>query len=354
MRGDQTPFDGKYTNPNIFNREVEWWWTHAVADNTVGGNAPASVQVVFFMGYLFDRPIPVISPEFYITIDGTFPDGSIFSESLIAADAIISHSGEKIHGNWWGVGEFTTSSDFKTFDINLHGLLNSVQGTIHLEANAPHHFACNTTSTPYFAPATPEGQLTDDEKVVYNQIGWPVATPGGKATIDLKVKDKSLQFQGTGYHDHNWMPQPIQEIISTWHFGQATVGPYTLSYLRVQPSDTERSLTTGFLARNGIILQNQCSVGKTGNDRSVLTPWGLKHSDESGVDVPQGYIIEYFLTNGEHYRFNLTEQIEVSDMDKYHRSVGSISGGKDEEEPVSGYTVFEWLNPGLAKYVPSS
>lgn len=347
-------FDGQYVYPTVLNSETEWWWSHAVADDAIGANPPASIQVIFFMGYLFGPPIPVISPQFYISVTGNYADGRTFSYTLPALNGVVTSIGQEVDGLWLGAGRFKTSADLSTYTITFDGLLSPIKGTIKLTSNAPHHFGCNSTTSPYFDSDIPSGRLTESETKLYSQIGWPATIPGGKAVVDLKIAGKSFQFEGTGYHDQNWMPEPIQNFISTWYFGAATVGPYTFSYLAVRTIDSDRTLTTGFLARDGIVLQNQCGTDKQGNDRSSLTPFGVIHNPVSGVDVPQGYNIDYILTNGEQYSFQLTEIAEVVDMNVYHQSVGSVKGGKVGEEPSEGHTVFEWLNPGLVTYTPSS
>ena len=173
----------------------------------------------------------------------------------------------------------------------------------------------------------------------------------------MMINGAKLEFHGYGYHDANWSPAPINNVVTTWDFGSAKVGPYDLSYISVTPVNSTRLLNTGFLSHNGIILQNQCSVqGTKTNDLSIITPYGLQHDTVSGVDVPQGFIIEYILTNGEKFSFNLTSNgaAQNPDFSVYHRWAGTATGGKVGEPPYHGLTVFEWLNPGLVTYTPPS
>ncbi|KAJ7641284.1 hypothetical protein FB45DRAFT_1022045 [Roridomyces roridus] len=111
----------------------------------------------------------------------------------------------------------------------------------------------------------------------------------------------------------------------------------------------------GYLSRNGVVLQNQCSLGGTKNaDYSTVTPYGLENDQVAGVAVPTGYLIGYVLANGEEFLFNLSSIAGAQNPDQnvYHRWVGRASGGKVGEEPEEGLTVFEWLNPGLTTYSP--
>lgn len=175
--------------------------------------------------------------------------------------------------------------------------------------------------------------------------------------MDLTINGSKLQFSGNGYHDANWSPQPINAAVDTWFFGSAQIGPYDLSYISITPTNSQKILTTGYLSHNGVVLENQCSLqGSKTKDISVITPWGSHQDTVANVLVPQGFIIEYILQNGDQYRFNLTSTggVQNPDQNVYHRWVGTGTGGKVGEPPSSGLTVFEWLNPGLAVYTPPS
>ena len=170
------------------------------------------------------------------------------------------------------------------------------------------------------------------------------------------VNGTKLQFTGKGYHDANWAPQALNEAVSSWYFGSAQVGPYDLSYISVTPINSSKILNTGYLSRNGVVLQNQCSLdGTKTNDHSIITPYGLVNDTTAGgVSVPTGFIIDYILENGETFSFNLSSVAggQNPDTAAYHRWNGLASGGKVGDAISSGLTVFEWLNPGLASYTP--
>ena len=173
----------------------------------------------------------------------------------------------------------------------------------------------------------------------------------------MTINGTQLVFSGFGYHDANWSPVPLNDAVSTWFFGSAQIGPYDLSYISVTPTNSTKVLNTGYLSRHGVVLQNQCSLnGTKSNDLSIITPYGLEHDAAAGVDVPTGFVIEYILANDEHFVFNLTSvnRAQNPDQNAYHRWVGTGEGGKVGEKASVGLTVFEWLNPGLTAYAPSS
>lgn len=174
--------------------------------------------------------------------------------------------------------------------------------------------------------------------------------------VDVVVDGVPLQFTGDGYHDGNWAPVALNDIVSTWYFGQGQVGPYDFSYVYATPASTNSpsplTLTTGYLSIDGTILQNQCSVeGTKTTDISTITPYGSVEDD--ALTVPAGYVIEFVLANGEAYSFNLSSTGQNPDQSLYHRWVGTAVGGNVASgEQLEGSTVFEWLNPGLVAYTP--
>ena len=301
-------------------------------------------------GYVLGPRVPG-APEFYVSVDGILPNGIPFGETLVASAAEVTAVGERVTGVWEGVGGFQTSEDLSSFSVHFEGLNSPVTGTITMNANAIHHYACNGTTSPYFDSAIPEGELTENEKIFYQQVGWAITIPGGNATVDLHIEDTPLFFQGSGYHDQNWFPQLLSDIVATWSFGAGQAGPYTFSYIEVQTIDSNRTFTTGFLARDGVVLQNQCNTETTGNDRSILTPYGIDTESTSGVLTPKGYIVDYLLANGEHFSFNITALGRNPDLSIYHRSTGTAVGGKVGGNSYKGSTLFEWLNPGLVPYI---
>ncbi|KAJ7199681.1 hypothetical protein GGX14DRAFT_661702 [Mycena pura] len=353
-------FDGQYINPNASNVQVEWWWGQAIAE-PIGNNPPAAFQFIFYQGQPIAPPGPKDPslPEFFISINGFFSNGSQFAGTLPASSGTVSTSGQDVAGTWDGAGSFEGSADLRTFTAKFDAPALGFVGTVTLKTNAngaAHHFGCNTTSDPYFSSAVPAGAvLSDAETVLFKQLGWATTLPGAISEVNMLINGTPLKFTGQGYHDANFLPKPLNLVVSTWFFGSATVGEYDLSYVKAQAANSSKVLSTGYLAKNGVVLQNQCSVlGAKNTDVSQVTPYGLEHDAVAGVDAPTGFIIEYILRDGEHYRFNLSSigGAQNPDQSIYHRWVGGAAGGKVGDEPQHGLTVFEWLNPGLVPYNP--
>lgn len=307
-------------------------------------------------GYIFGRSDPS-DPEFYISIDGLFPDGTPLHFTLPATGATVTSAGTETYGTWDGAGTFV-SAPGRYYDMTFASA--DITGSISLTVSgAPNHFACNTTTSPFFSSIAP-GSLSADDQVLFNNLGWAVSAPAGRVAVSLTVDGTPLMFTGTGYHDQNFISVSdlFGDVITQWFFGTAQVGPYVFSYLETQTFGSSNVVTTGFLARDGVVLQNQCSLASSSSTQppntSKLSRFGVIRSEASGVDVPAGYTITYTLSDGEQFIFNLTETTEVLDLPVYHRSIVPVTGGKVGESPSEGVVLFEWLNPGVNVYTPPS
>ncbi|OSC98917.1 hypothetical protein PYCCODRAFT_1427569 [Trametes coccinea BRFM310] len=351
------PHDGQYIDVNSGNNATEWWWVQAGGPAEDGG-APPSLHVTFYQGYpltpLRDAAGGPNAPEFYIVLNGAFPNGTVFAYTLPATSSSVTNAGEAVTGTWAGAGVFHNSADLSTFTVALNAPELGVTGTLEIQSNGPAHFGCNTTASPYFGSAIPAGaELNAAEEIFYKQLGWATSQPGGPARVDVTLSGSRLQFTGQGYHDANWMPQPIDAFMDDWYFFDAQVGPFDLSAVYAAITDTTRVFNTGFLEESGSILQNQCSVqGSRNEDKISITPYGLAVDEAFHMNVMQGFILEYTLKNGDVYSFNLTGQSLVLDQPIYHRWVGSAVGGKVGGKQYTGVAMYDWLNPSLTPYNP--
>ncbi|KAI0759141.1 hypothetical protein BD413DRAFT_289274 [Trametes elegans] len=349
------PHDGQYIDASPQNNASEWWWAQISAP-AEEGQAPPSLHVTFYQGY----PLSAVraasggtdAVENYIVLNGAFPNGSVISYKLPATSSRVSHSGEAVSGTWPGAGSFQNSGDLSTFTVTLDAPAFAVHGTLEIRSSGPPHFGCNTTASPYFESAIPDGaSLAPSEEILYKQVGWPTSQPGGGARIDVTLGDTRLQFAGEGYHDQWFMAQPMDAFLDDWYYLNAQVGPYDLSAVYAALKGAEREFTTGFLGQADAILQNQCGVrGARTSDVVTITPFGLAFDEPSGVNVMDGFTLAYTLRNGDEYRFNLTGQSIVLNRAFYHRWVGSAVGGKVGGTQYSGVSMYDWLNPGLRPY----
>ncbi|KAH8078740.1 hypothetical protein BXZ70DRAFT_1012718 [Cristinia sonorae] len=338
------PYDGQFIEVNNTNSAVEWWYAQALGAPVANG-VTSSFQILFNLGALVAvGPRDPAAPLYTLAITGFFSNGTAFEVTLAAENATVtSGHGEEVTGTWGSIARFHASRDLKTFDMKFTH--PQISGTVVFKANNAPHYACNSTSSPTFTSVSKGLTLSESEEVLFNQLGWIATTPGSAAKVDLTVKGAPLKFVGNGYHDHNFTPLPINALVSSWYCGNARVGPYDMSFVLVKPRDNSTNiLTTGYLSRNGVVLQNQCSInGTKSRDFSLTTPYGAK--TEAGVVVPEGYIVDYVLHNGEKFSFNLTSYDANPKRASYLRWVGNIVGGSvSKGEKFTGATMLELIS----------
>ncbi|KAJ4492852.1 hypothetical protein C8J55DRAFT_418707 [Lentinula edodes] len=347
-------FDGQYIQPNLTNTAVEWWWGSAVGASQSPGTPGPVLQFLFYQGYSILADFNHSSlPEYYITINGFFSNGNNFSLTVPATSGNISEgNNNSVTGTWGTVGAFQISSDLKTMAVTFDApdAPYGISGSMNFTSNRANHYGCNVTDSPYFDVVKPVKTLNDAEQVLFNQLGWAVAIPGGTVNVDVRINGTRLQFTGNGYHDQNWMPLALNEFISSWYFGFAEVGPYTLSYVSAAPLDSSIVFNTGYLATDNAVLQNQCSVdGSKTTDISIIRPTGEMAGAE-GTIAPSGWTLNYIIDDGTEFEFLIVPTGVNPDIAIYQRWTGLISGGKKGEESYEGVATFEWLNPGLNVY----
>ncbi|KAJ2985112.1 hypothetical protein NUW54_g10259 [Trametes sanguinea] len=96
------PHDGQYIDVNSGNNATEWWWVQAGGPAENGG-APPSLHVTFYQGYpltpLREAAGGSNAPEFYIVLNGAFPNGTVFAYTLPATSSSVTHAGEAVDGH---------------------------------------------------------------------------------------------------------------------------------------------------------------------------------------------------------------------------------------------------------------
>lgn len=122
-------------------------------------------------------------PEYYITINGYFSNGSEFSVTVPSTSGDITEgAGNAVTGTWGTVGSFQTSSDLKTMSVSFDApdAPYGISGTMHFTSNRANHYGCNVTDSPYFEGfmPPPAQALSEAEQVLFTQLGWAVSIPG--------------------------------------------------------------------------------------------------------------------------------------------------------------------------------
>ncbi|PKN65796.1 MAG: hypothetical protein CVU54_18530 [Deltaproteobacteria bacterium HGW-Deltaproteobacteria-12] len=67
--------------------------------------------------------------------------------------------------------------------------------------------------------------------------GWIIACPRAKVSGKLFIKDKVIEVQGNGYHDHNWGNTDLYDLFKGWYWGRLNDPKYTIIYSNTQLLD---------------------------------------------------------------------------------------------------------------------
>ncbi|KAI0768818.1 hypothetical protein BD413DRAFT_614305 [Trametes elegans] len=307
------------------------WWRVQVGSPGEGDEGPASLYITFYEGYPISALREVAggpdAPEFYNIINGAYPDGEVIAYTIPASSASVTYDGEAVNGQWSGAGKFHNAADLFTFTVTLDAPDHGISGTLE-KSDSPGHFGCNSTTSPYLDTILPAGTpLSENEVMFFKRLGWATSQPGGAATADVVLNGTAFSFAGKGYHDQNWMPRPADAFLDDWYFLNAQAGPYDLSAVLAAVTGSARDTTTGFLVRDGVVLQNQCGLqGPRDRDALVPAPWDAAPDEANGLASL------------------------ILDQAIYHRWVGSAVGGKAGGEQYTGVSQDDWLNPSLRPY----
>jgi hypothetical protein len=175
--------------------------------------APASFYSDDAEGYAFGPHDPLL-PEYYIAINGFFPNGTKFATTLPAISGKVTTSHEEVTGTWSGAGAFKGSADLSTFTVTLNAPSAGFEGTVKLTSNAGHHFGCNSTTDPYFSTAIPSGtKLSAAETLLYTQLGWATTIPGmyqNGHSLHYVVVMIFCRCRVRCQYDDQWVETPFQ------------------------------------------------------------------------------------------------------------------------------------------------
>ncbi|KAL4735274.1 hypothetical protein BDV11DRAFT_174017 [Aspergillus similis] len=208
-------FDGPKVQ-SVNETTYDWWYFDSINPN---GNS--SLAVVFFLeapksGFVSTSNLSSLD---FVQISGSFPNGTLFSEFILADDAIISTQGDGANGNREGSGfSWSGAPDLSRYVVSIDSVKTGINGTFSLRSTAPPHYPCS--------PALPGQSLT-----VLPGVGWANGIPDADVTVNVQIGDTLIDFVGIGYHDKNWGVTPFTDSVGSWYWGHARMGPYSIVWL---------------------------------------------------------------------------------------------------------------------------
>ncbi|KAB5545590.1 hypothetical protein GE09DRAFT_1061033 [Coniochaeta sp. 2T2.1] len=320
----------------------DWWYFDVVSHD-----AKSSATVVFynsgphgFINDYLDGPLSA-------SIVGVLPNGTIWGTTApVTADeeAIISRPDDYYSSS---SSNFATSGVYPGSGFSWNGTSLSkskvryvvtidrpdlgVTGTIVLDSVAPAHYPCGPN-----APGQTER--------LFPNVFWSNAVPDAVGVVDLVVNGTYIKFEGAGYHDKNWGDAAFVTTTSTWYWGHANLGPYSIVWFDAF-DQTGKEYFSGYVAKDGKVLLGSCEKGVV-----VARPWGEngEFPPSIGSGVPQGMEVTFDLGRGKTFWANVTTTNVVIDVGVYQRTLGTVEGGlrekgcgKGDGEKYEGASLFE-------------
>lgn len=176
----------------------EWWYFDAHLDDS------STVVIVFYT-----KPFTAINKGLtpLVTIEITRPDGSKITKT---------HYGE--------VDEFSASKDSCNTNIGSNYFRGNLKEyEIHFQDDDLNLNAKIKRTTESWRPQT--GQMYFNDK---DYFAWVVPVPKGEVKLDYTYNNKSVQLNGSCYHDHNWGNKNMAQLINHWYWSRAEIGPYSV------------------------------------------------------------------------------------------------------------------------------
>lgn len=326
-----SPFDGPKIGA-VNSTAFDWWYFDAVSHQ-----GDSQITIVFYRAAgLFDDPVPSVN---YIEVTITFPNGTSFDTFFFGTTSEVTTNGEGASGNWDGTGaSFEGKADLSKYTIQIQN--DVVMGHLTIESIAPAHY--------------PDGSgagASDTSTTVSPGLQWDNAIPAGKANCHFTVYGEVFEFyDGVGYHDKNWGGLSITETITSWYWGHATLGPFSLVWFDLISSVTGTRYSSTYLVKHGkVLLAGQATPYSASSDFGIVVPYGNGTTyPPANSQQPAGFLINFIGNDGRIWSF-LTQNVAVAldtsegGLDGYTRWCGIVTGGEVGGEVASGSGVWEWL-----------
>ncbi len=144
-------------------------------------------------------------------------------------------------------------------------------------------------------------------------FAWVVPVPRARVTGSIRDGEQTIQVEGVGYHDHNWLDFQFQRIIEYWMWGRVYSEHFTVAY--------------AFIQCNKSVDRHAVKVLMVAQDKNVILSTGefellrreFEYNTRSGHRYPHEL---FFNVPG---RFNLTMRVrEVLEAENMLDRLGTV------------------------------
>jgi hypothetical protein len=165
----------------------------------------------------------------------------------------------------------------------------------------------------------------------------------------MVVQGQPYSFTGVGYHDHNWGGLLLHQTITSWYWGHATAGDFSIVWFDLIFAVTSNRYSSVYLVKDGcIILANNNTAFTSDKAFALVLPFG-GHTDfpPPTTNLPTGFLINFVGKSGELWTFSAEGKVAFDNnpggTSGYTRWVGKVSGGQVGGDMATGSGVWEWL-----------
>ncbi|OIW29571.1 hypothetical protein CONLIGDRAFT_654116 [Coniochaeta ligniaria NRRL 30616] len=306
--------------PGVNATSYDWWYF-----DVVSADAKASATVVFYNSGPNGFINTFLGGPLSASLIGVLPNGTVYDISVPATSAIISRSDDSsatsavyTDSGFSFNGTSTSTHHGKAaqrYVVTIDAPELGVTGTLTLDSLAPAHYPCGPDSSP--------GQT----ELLFPHVWWSNAVPDAAGEVDLLINGTEVKFDGVGYHDKNWGDTPFVTTTSTWYWGHARLGPYSIVWFDAFDSAGVEHYS-GYVAKDGKVLLGSCA-----QDAVVVRPWGIngEFPPKIGTGVPQGLEVVFDLGYGKTFWANRT----------LGTVTGGLGGGGCDGRTYQGASLFE-------------
>ena len=170
---------------------------------------------------------------------------------------------------------------------------------------------------------------------------WNLVSSRSDVTGSININDKrgknvdTVQFRGTGYHDHNadsrWLPKTVRD----WQWGRAHFTDSSAIFYRYHETSEPEAITKLFLVRDGKLHERNAVCEEQNLTRNVF-----------GIKYPKR--IRFTTDDNISLRVKQTEIIDQSFF--YLRFLSEMTLTLRDGKPRKTIGITEYLNPKALKY----
>ena len=176
----------------------EWWYFDFVADD-------GTTIVISILTKDIENPKTKLKPKIIIDITERDGDKHNLSFDIPRDDFYASRDSCFI-----AAGNSTITGDLKKYKIDINTEEVKIKMTL-------------INQSVSWRPKT--GYMIFDEDKYF---AWVVPVPRGKATGYFEINGYDYQFDGHGYHDHNWGNYRLPSLLHHWYWSRTQFGNYTV------------------------------------------------------------------------------------------------------------------------------